>query len=130
MGEDNNTTLLQTITALQTQVASIQSNLNFLLEVVQELKKENNDRRSSIDTFAASTRDRLVKIENDLSLGRWALAIIVGAILSFAGARVFTVIAQVESSSSSGKSADSISGARVFTVIAQVESPHTEVKHK
>lgn len=96
MEQDQCANLLQAIASLQTQIAALQSNLTFLMSAVEELKKENNDRRSSIDTFATSTRDRLGKIESDLGLGRWLLTALIGSMLTFAGVRMFTAIAQVE----------------------------------
>lgn len=89
--EEQNLTVLNAIAALQSQVASMQSNLSFLLEAVKELKQENGDRRNSIDTFATSTRDRLGKIESDLGLGRWAITIVVGGMLAIASAKVYTI---------------------------------------
>lgn len=90
--EEQNLTVLNAIAALQSQVASMQSNLSFLLEAVKELKQENGDRRNSIDTFATSTRDRLGKIESDLGLGRWALTILIGAMLAMAGGKIYSVL--------------------------------------
>lgn len=90
--EEQNATILNAIASLQSQVASMQSNLAFLLEAIKELKQENGDRRNSIDTFATTTRDRLSKIESNVGLGRWVATILVGAILALSASKIYQVL--------------------------------------
>jgi hypothetical protein len=84
--------LVASIAALQAQITGVQANMNFLLESVRELKGENANRRTAIDEFAVSTRDRLSKIESDVGLGRWVAAILVGAILALSASKIYQVL--------------------------------------
>lgn len=86
------TNIMGAISNLQTQVATIQTNVTYIVDSIEGLKRENENRRNSIDTFANSTRERIKVIEHDISIGRWLLVTICGVFLTIGIGKVYVLL--------------------------------------
>jgi hypothetical protein len=106
---DNNDPLLTAMAALSAQMSSLNTEIRFLSEQVNELKGQNEARRNSIDSVALSLRgdcaaktealrlalnqhgERLSAIDQKLQVGQWLVVVIGGAVISLVASKLFTL---------------------------------------